>query len=1026
MKYSPWFVDADRIQIGYSTTGIESFLTRTNSINKFLSPQETNKYFLVGPKGLGKTLLLKLKSLQLREKSYKVIPESTLCEKINDIVTKFSYESIHDLETERMWKIIWEISLCCCIARNCNVSLPEEISRIIGLAKSLSSILKIFLSLGTKNIEKLYNKFNDTQLRPIVDNLHERGVSQLALFIDNIDEGFSSHVGEAGKTNSENTYLVSAELWIAAQIAILGISKRLMQANPHLKIYVSIRSEAFNQIVAQEKKQIGDLCTFLEYSKEQIKDIFLKNIRETDSDNLVFPSEKDAIKSFLGFTGMPHRFVRDEKGEKVVEDVFDFIYRHTFGRPREIVAMGERISNISPNERNMETIHNAINNESSELFKQLTLEIIPSFDIDIFRKFINIISKNIFSRRTAEIAYKYFAENEKFKHICSYYWNLGILGIVKQNGADNSRLIQAFRPVGQYSLAKDYVPEYKSFLMHPATYSLMEEVLYDRANFFSLENIVGYDNIFIEARSNYNRIRYHLHLGMGRDSLSILVPTLHNHKILGIVINPSNNIWNELSLVEYFELRVDEDVFKFRVYRDEFEAYRRDQIFREWIDDKQATIFFTGNKELINNIASNASAITTTDYEDIKFLETIGSSVDNNNKIIYLCKRTFDTARELDFKNKLFLIHPSWKLRKVLIDRYTLSSKKSVKNQNLLCEIEVEEYPGKQVSLYHDQLSVIPNGIVRRPKSKEEFDFYEREFRLLREGIYQYYKLLRQKGLIRQGSQDCLPRLRLFASIQIEGLLSGQNRQVLNEVFGRDDRPSIRKELMNECLIHFKRLDALEQSRLGNNGQSVNISELKRTMVLLSNVGIYDFVKLSRDYIEAPSLCVDVLKDLQVYPIKKYFSTFISYSFRDTQFASTLANYLILNGVKVEMFEIDDPKGKLLGIMSEYVKKNEKMIFLSSRNSLISSACHFELKTCREKISKNWKEMLIPIRIDDYILEIQEYDIPSDKRSLFWENIIFIKENNVHDFSKHSALTDKKLFEAEILEKILNKYLKAK
>lgn len=1027
-KSLAWVVDANNIDVdNISLSSLDNFIIRTNEINQFLSTSDQSKYFIISPKGLGKTLILKLKNLQLRAKGYKTLPENRLVEKVDKIDIHFGFNDLRDLETERMWEVIWELSICCWVIKFLGQELPEEISKILGLSTSLSSILKNFLREGTKNIEKLHTKYNDTKIRPIVDNSSKFDSSQIALFVDNIDESLTDYVGEKLKENIEKKYYVSDKVWISAQTSIISISRRLMNANSHLKIFVSIRSEAYNKINNAEKTQIEDQCISLDYSKEEIKEIFIKNIKATSKDRLCLPKETNYIKSFIGFDQIAHRFVKDSDGNPVLEDIFEYIYRHTFGRPREIIFMGYRISEIDPHNRTVSRIHDVVNQVSSKLFEQLTLEIIPSFDLETFTHFCIEVRRNIFNLKAKERIQKYFKESyhQRNEDIISYYWNLGLLGIVKHNGFNNNDLIQSFRDVGQYSFSNKKIPNVEFYLLHPATYSVLDNEAFDKSSYYVLQNIVGYGNKFVMPEIDNNKELFHVHIGLDRDAVSILIPTIHTFKAIAIVLSPSENIWNELSInkVDKFILDVNGEHYNFNIYRDDFPDYKKNRVFRDWIDHKQCTVFITNNFILKNDIVRSASTISFTEYEKIRFFDNIASDINSTNKIVYLCKKTFDRKLNSNIKQLIESKFTNWVFRLVLIDRYTISMSGKTTDNVFTYTVKTEDFPGKQVSIYHNQASISKSDVVHRPQTEEEFYFFVREFELLREGIYQYYKYLVQKDIIIKDCSDCLERLRLFAYMQIESLIGKVEKHILRAVYGIDTKPELRDELMKQCLAHFKRLDELSSTRKDvSGGQTVNVEMLKSQNIFFNDARFYQSVEFS-PYYDNPLMINQFRKELKISPLlNKYYTVFISYSFKDSDFAQALAAYLIINGVKVDIFQFDDPGGLFKGIMSDYVNRNDKMLFISSENSLKSEACHFELENCRKKASKSWRDDLIPLMLDKFIIHIEEFQIPEKHRSVFWDNIQFLRGRNIQDFTSYKNNIDNKMLDKDIKNKIF-KYL---
>ncbi|MFT3912107.1 MAG: pentapeptide repeat-containing protein [Ferruginibacter sp.] len=134
-------------------------------------------------------------------------------------------------------------------------------------------------------------------------------------------------------------------------------------------------------------------------------------------------------------------------------------------------------------------------------------------------------------------------------------------------------------------------------------------------------------------------------------------------------------------------------------------------------------------------------------------------------------------------------------------------------------------------------------------------------------------------------------------------------------------------------------------------------------------------------------------------------SVFISYSFKDRFFAHALNDLLRAKGAITFLWEKDAPGGqRLKKIMSENVRKMDRILFISSIDSLKSAACQFELTEGRKKQNLNWSTVFFPIHIDNYLFEVEEDDIkPNDMRKEYWSNILELREINSLDFSKFNT-----------------------
>lgn len=192
----------------------------------------------------------------------------------------------------------------------------------------------------------------------------------------------------------------------------------------HLKIFLSVRSEAYVNNQDSTRLQLDDYSTFLSYSKEDVRKIFLMNINGTD-ENLLCKSNT-TLGKLTGHAKIQHRFIENNQGVKQNEDIFSFIYRHTFGRPREIVEMGNSIINrYNPEERSQQNINKVVNEIAYKLFDQLKNEIIPYFEDTIFMHFCKRLKKNVLTFEQASFLSKEIKKEHNFADVFSYMYRLG-------------------------------------------------------------------------------------------------------------------------------------------------------------------------------------------------------------------------------------------------------------------------------------------------------------------------------------------------------------------------------------------------------------------------------------------------------------------------------------------------------------------------------------------------------------------------------------------------------------------------
>ncbi len=143
-------------------------------------------------------------------------------------------------------------------------------------------------------------------------------------------------------------------------------------------------------------------------------------------------------------------------------------------------------------------------------------------------------------------------------------------------------------------------------------------------------------------------------------------------------------------------------------------------------------------------------------------------------------------------------------------------------------------------------------------------------------------------------------------------------------------------------------------------------------------------------------------------------SVFISYSFKDSALANAINEYLKSNKVSTFLWEQNAAGGQpLKSIMRTNIDSNDRLLFIASKDSLKSKACHYELTQGREKQNQLWKTVLYPIHIDDFLFTVKYEDIrPPEKRDEYWANINDLKEINSLDFKSFNGgkNTDKEEF----------------
>jgi len=267
----------------------------------------------------------------------------------------------------------------------------------------------------------------------------------------------------------------------------------LNRHNSHIKIYSSVRAEAFKCISNEMKLNYKNYTTFLKYTKPELRAIFEKNISLTKSEEEILNDHKNnLIFNFLGVKKITHSIVKNKKGKSIEENVFDFIFRHTMGRPRELVLMGSHLylhvlnepgyQNLSKKEKR-KRIRKAVYKVSNEIINVYLSEIIPKFDKNLLTEFIRFIQSNV-------IPAKYVLNN--YHEVIEHYFSIGIIGFAQRDIESNKKdqYIQKFLPASEYSYRKNIIlPNTKYFITHPCLDNYLKRTL--DSSFYNPFNVIG-------------------------------------------------------------------------------------------------------------------------------------------------------------------------------------------------------------------------------------------------------------------------------------------------------------------------------------------------------------------------------------------------------------------------------------------------------------------------------------------------------------------------------------------------------
>lgn len=476
-----WVTDSNQID----TRDLQRIVFRNQVIDDYLT--RPNKYFLSATKGLGKTLLMKYKRRLLTQDGPSqgavcLIPSG---QPYLDFMSEMSLISKHydtqftDLSfCKRMWGIALRISILSHHSELFSADhqfeiaeFPPRIQRWLrGVAIEPTVVFKELTMLPVSEVNRLIvctENFLDERVR--------RVHTSTFIFIDKVDQAVRK---------------LSREAWIHIQAGLIEAAWDLMSANTHIKIFASIRQEAFANYRSDIKANLLGATTMLRYTDSELESLM---------DQLSECYEGvDGFRAFVGINVIKH------PRRPFPEDSFQYLKRFTFGRPRDFVAIAAELS----------ASQNALDEQQyCELIKHTSgLSLVPSLfdenkvfldclhDRENQTRFFALLKANIMTREHAVAINREFnglpadsslAFDEDSPDIFHPFRDLfltGLLGFAKRN--DQEFQFQRFRqPDDSLSTFNRELPNASHYFIHPA---LSEYIQRSRAseNFRVIQQIL--------------------------------------------------------------------------------------------------------------------------------------------------------------------------------------------------------------------------------------------------------------------------------------------------------------------------------------------------------------------------------------------------------------------------------------------------------------------------------------------------------------------------------------------------------
>jgi len=533
---NPWTVDAreaitDLNEIDYN------YIELNEGVRSFLN--DDRHYFVIGPKGFGKSLLLLTKRKKLAD--IHMIPQHLLLDVPGLKISTLNREVLSRLAEKDMMLLIWSMSIVIAIIKR--LKLSEDImdqcseSLKVILANPFSNtVTGVFESILIDiNRRKFYEELS-TDYNKILLPCARSITKPIAVFVDNVDECFEGYM----------------DLWYDAQNALIRSIYDLVRVNNKFKLYASIRKEAFDRNTSEMFLQYKGVSVSLEYSREELRNIFIQNIKKLPVERLIDSEQRvtNPIAAFIGVAYMSHGIVEEE------EKMCDHIFRHTLRRPRDIMEMGGSIYNCDKFDRDpnseigREKLKTIINDSAANIAKSYIGEVLPHLTIDKFdiEKVSLLINSNILSKeKLKKICATFNGIDEcihatcktcTLKHIFCELFKIGLLGHVKQNDIKKGAKIQKFLLVGEKLFDEvGLLPSSTTYLIHPALSEFIRKKNNQFKSSMSSVNIIGYDRPWYTRKQSKKKPKENKISKLPRQAIDILRGkeeiNLENYTVVG-------------------------------------------------------------------------------------------------------------------------------------------------------------------------------------------------------------------------------------------------------------------------------------------------------------------------------------------------------------------------------------------------------------------------------------------------------------------------------------------------------------
>ena len=549
-----WSVEADIFN--FDNDFILNLLYRNSCIDRFLNSKISMG--IAACKGMGKTFLLKTKRLKImQDKSILTLPKDRMVDASGSIVLqKFQ---IQFLSSYNNWISIWTSCIAVYLLsldefsnvlqyETENTNYPESVLKL--MKKKYIGIFNVLHMVLSGKSKKELNEF--VRASSLLFDALQRINEQVAIFVDKLEEPFNRGYYQIPGESFSAQGRYNMSIWAYSQLAFAEAVYQLCSNRNHIKIYYSIRKEALfhGEQISTEYQKLRDRIVTIRYTEHDLYNMFATYVANENPNELCCPEYilSNPVKALVGIDTISHR-------SGAVETIWNYIYRHTFQRPRDIMEMCQSIhTNIVKDDK---VTSNSISrtkilrhwiNEISTMECMSYLQFLDPFmknnekSDDIYFKdkillFSRFLSTSIFTSESIKWFCQQFKEQNSDSQECydinyfSVLYNIGLLGYIHQSTNDKT-YTNHIQHIGQssFNIRSTSLPKGVIYYLHPGLSNIVQRereltglsftpcqyVLNDLNNCIPYEHVGFMENSIISTISNLNDRRVFLS-STGRD-----------------------------------------------------------------------------------------------------------------------------------------------------------------------------------------------------------------------------------------------------------------------------------------------------------------------------------------------------------------------------------------------------------------------------------------------------------------------------------------------------------------------------